>query len=288
MFTSCCPGWVRFLKSQYPELTGRLSTAKSPQQMFGAVSKTWIAQRLGVDPEKVFSISVMPCVAKKAERELPGMQSADAGDDVDLVLTTRELIRMVCSEPIDVPALTETPFDSPLGDGTGAGVIFGATGGVMEAALRSAYFLATGENPPADAFREVRASQHFQAAWREASFDLAGTTVRCAIASGLGNARQLIQAIQRGEAHYEFVEVMACPGGCAGGGGQPVDGSDRELAASRGEVLYDLDRKAALRFSHENPAVQALYQEYLEAPCSKKAEHLLHCDHFAWQMPQNH
>ena len=125
--------------------------------MFGAVSKTWIAQRLGVDPEKVFSISVMPCVAKKAERELPGMQSADAGDDVDLVLTTRELIRMVCSEPIDVPALTETPFDSPLGDGTGAGVIFGATGGVMEAALRSAYFLATGENPPADAFREVRA-----------------------------------------------------------------------------------------------------------------------------------
>lgn len=288
MFTSCCPGWVRFLKSQYPELTGRLSTAKSPQQMFGAVSKTWIAQRLGVDPEKVFSISVMPCVAKKAERELPGMQSADAGDDVDLVLTTRELIRMVCSEPIDVPALTETPFDSPLGDGTGAGVIFGATGGVMEAALRSAYFLATGENPPADAFREVRASQHLQAAWREASFDLAGTTVRCAIASGLGNARQLIQAIQRGETHYEFVEVMACPGGCAGGGGQPVDGSDRELAASRGEVLYDLDRKAALRFSHENPAVQALYQEYLEAPCSEKAEHLLHCDHFAWQMPQNH
>ena len=149
MFTSCCPGWVRFLKSQYPELTGRLSTAKSPQQMFGAVSKTWLAKRLGLAPEKIFSVSIMPCVAKKAECELPGMQSTAAGPDVDLVLTTREFARMVRAEHIDVPVLAESPFDSPLGDGTGAGVIFGATGGVMEAALRSAYFLATGENPPA-------------------------------------------------------------------------------------------------------------------------------------------
>lgn len=285
MFTSCCPGWVRFLKSQFPEMTGRLSTAKSPQQMFGAVAKTWLAKRLGVDPKNIFSISVMPCVAKKAESELPGMQS-EVGCDVDLVLTTRELARMMRAENIAVPSLEESAFDSPLGDGSGAGVIFGATGGVMEAALRTAYFLVTGENPPADAFREVRDDGRSKG-WREATFDLAGTPVRCAVASGLGNARRLLQALRRGEVQYEFVEVMACPGGCAGGGGQPVDGSDREKAAPRGAVLYDLDRKAELRFSHENPAVQALYQEYLDAPCSEKAEHLLHCDHFAWQMPQN-
>ncbi len=285
MFTSCCPGWVRFLKSQFPEMTGRLSTAKSPQQMFGAVAKTWLAKRLGVDPKNIFSISVMPCVAKKAESELPGMQS-EVGCDVDLVLTTRELARMMRAENIAVPSLEESAFDSPLGDGSGAGVIFGATGGVMEAALRTAYFLVTGENPPADAFREVRDDGRSKG-WREATFDLAGTPVRCAVASGLGNARRLLRALRRGEVQYEFVEVMACPGGCAGGGGQPVDGSDREKAAPRGEVLYDLDRKAELRFSHENPAVQALYQEYLDAPCSEKAEHLLHCDHFAWQMPQN-
>ena len=285
MFTSCCPGWVRFLKSQFPEMTGRLSTAKSPQQMFGAVAKTWLAKRLGVDPKNIFSISVMPCVAKKAESELPGMQS-EVGCDVDLVLTTRELARMMRAENIAVPSLEESAFDSPLGDGSGAGVIFGATGGVMEAALRTAYFLVSGENPPADAFREVRDDGRSKG-WREATFDLAGTPVRCAVASGLGNARRLLRALRRGEVQYEFVEVMACPGGCAGGGGQPVDGSDREKAAPRGEVLYDLDRKAELRFSHENPAVQALYQEYLDAPCSEKAEHLLHCDHFAWQMPQN-
>ena len=285
MFTSCCPGWVRFLKSQFPEMTGRLSTAKSPQQMFGAVAKTWLAKRLGVDSKNIFSISVMPCVAKKAESELPGMQS-EVGCDVDLVLTTRELARMMRAENIAVPSLEESAFDLPLGDGSGAGVIFGATGGVMEAALRTAYFLVTGENPPADAFREVRDDGRSKG-WREATFDLAGTPVRCAVASGLGNARRLIRALRRGEVQYEFVEVMACPGGCAGGGGQPVDGSDREKAAPRGAVLYDLDRKAELRFSHENPAVQALYQEYLDAPCSEKAEHLLHCDHFAWQMPQN-
>ncbi len=285
MFTSCCPGWVRFLKSQFPEMTGRLSTAKSPQQMFGAVAKTWLAKRLGVDPKNIFSISVMPCVAKKAESELPGMQS-EVGCDVDLVLTTRELARMMRAENIAVPSLEESAFDSPLGDGSGAGVIFGATGGVMEAALRTAYFLVTGENPPAEAFREVRDDGRSKG-WREATFDLAGTPVRCAVASGLGNARRLLRALRRGEVQYEFVEVMACPGGCAGGGGQPVDGSDREKAAPRGAVLYDLDRKAELRFSHENPAVQALYQEYLDAPCSEKAEHLLHCDHFAWQMPQN-
>ena len=286
MFTSCCPGWVRFLKSQYPEMTGRLSTAKSPQQMFGAVAKSWLAHRLGIEPENVYSISIMPCIAKKAERELPGMQSAGAGSDVDLVLTTRELARIVRAEHIDVEQLADSPFDDPLGNGSGAGVICGATGGVMEAALRSAYFLTTGENPSADAFCEVRAVENESRPWREAAFDLAGTTIHCAVASGLANARHLIRAIKRREVHYEFVEIMACPGGCAGGGGQPVDGSDREKAASRGDVLFSLDEKAELRFSHENPAVKALYNEYLSAPCSERAEGLLHCDHFAWQMPQ--
>ena len=286
MFTSCCPGWVRFLKSQYPEMTGRLSTAKSPQQMFGAVAKSWLAKRLGVEPENVYSISIMPCIAKKAERELPGMQSAGAGSDVDLVLTTRELARMVRAEHIDVEQLTDSPFDDPLGNGSGAGVIFGATGGVMEAALRSAYYLTTGENPAPEAFREVRAAEDESRPWREATFDLAGTTVHCAVASGLANARQLVRAVKRGEVHYEFVEIMACPGGCAGGGGQPVDGSDTEKAAQRGDVLFSLDKQAERRFSHENPAVQALYSEYLTNPCSERAEALLHCDHFAWQMPQ--
>ena len=286
MFTSCCPGWVRFLKSQYPEMTGRLSTAKSPQQMFGAVAKSWLAKRLGVEPENVYSISIMPCIAKKAERELPGMQSAGAGSDVDLVLTTRELARMVRAEHIDVEQLTDSPFDDPLGNGSGAGVIFGATGGVMEAALRSAYYLTTGENPAPEAFREVRAAEDESRPWREATFDLAGTTVHCAVASGLANARQLVRAVKRGEVHYEFIEIMACPGGCAGGGGQPVDGSDTEKAAQRGDVLFSLDKQAERRFSHENPAVQALYSEYLTNPCSERAEALLHCDHFAWQMPQ--
>ncbi|MDO4270710.1 MAG: [FeFe] hydrogenase, group A [Eubacteriales bacterium] len=285
MFTSCCPGWVRFLKSQYPALTGRLSTAKSPQQMFGAVSKTWLAYKLGVDPDKIFSVSIMPCVAKKAECELPGMRSTAHGPDVDLVLTTRELARMVRAENLDVQTLEEAPFDAPLGDGSGAGVIFGATGGVMEAALRSAYALVTGENPPADAFRDVRGYAAGHGGWREATFDLGGTPVRCAVASGLSNARHLLRALERGEVRYEFVEVMACPGGCAGGGGQPVDGSDVERAAPRGDVLYELDQTADLRFSHENPAVQALYAEYLDAPCSEKAEGLLHCDHFSWNMP---
>lgn len=285
MFTSCCPGWVRFLKSQFPEMTGRLSTAKSPQQMFGAVGKTWLAHNLGVDADKIYSISIMPCIAKKAERELPSMDSAGHGSDVDLVITTRELARMARAEHLDVENIAESSFDSPLGDGTGAGVIFGATGGVMEAALRSAYFLTTGENPSPDAFREVRDDGTISPLpWREATFELAGRTVRCAVASGLGNARQLLHSLQRREVHYEFVEIMACPGGCAGGGGQPVDGTDREKAADRGKVLFRLDQNAPLRFSHENPAVQALYREYLDEPCSHRAEELLHCDHFAWQM----
>ena len=279
MFTSCCPGWVRFLKSQYPELTGQLSTAKSPQQMFGAVAKSWFAQKLGVDRSKIFCVSVMPCVAKKAECALPTM-AVNGDPDVDLVLTTRELVRMLRADNLNPANLPEEELDSPLGTHTGAGVIFGATGGVMEAALRTAVFALTGKNPDPDAFAEVRTGPGL----REATYEVAGATVRCAVVSGLGNARALIEKLKAGKAHYDFVEVMACPGGCVGGGGQPISVDDQELYGVRGERLYDLDRVNPMRFSHENPQVQALYDEFLGAPLSEKAEELLHTDHYGWSM----
>ena len=280
MFTSCCPGWVRFLKSQYPELTGQLSTAKSPQQMFGSVAKSWLAQKLGVEPEKLFCVSVMPCVAKKAECALPTM-ATEHGPDVDVVLTTRELVRMLRADQLDPANIPEEPLDSPMEVHTGAGVIFGATGGVMEAALRTAAFILTGENPDPEAFAGVRTGPGL----REASYEVAGIPVRCAVVSGLGNARRLLEQLKAGKVHYDFVEVMACPGGCVGGGGQPVSVEDEERYGVRGARLYDLDRANPMRFSHENPQVQALYQEFLGAPLSEKAEELLHTDHRAWSMP---
>ncbi len=281
MFTSCCPGWVRFLKSQYPELVPQLSSAKSPQQMFGSVIKSYYAELLGVEPEKIFSVSVMPCTAKKAEAALPAMDSAGAGQDVDLVLTTREIVRMIRAEHILVEDLPEEGCDLPLGIGTGAGVIFGATGGVMEAALRTAAYLVTGKNPDPDAFKDVRGMD----GWKEAVFDLAGSSIRVAVASGLGNARRLIRALRRGDVHYDFVEIMACPGGCVGGGGQPIHDGE-ELAEDRAGNLYGLDRISNLRFSHENPSIQKVYREYFQEPMSEKAHHLLHTDHNAWDMPQ--
>ena len=280
MFTSCCPGWVRFLKSQYPELTSQLSTAKSPQQMFGAVAKSWLAEKLGVAPEKICVVSIMPCVAKKAEAELPTMRG-DYGPDVDVVLTTRELVRMMRADHIDPHYLEEEALDSPMGTHTGAGVIFGATGGVMEAALRTASYVLTGENPDADAFKDVRTEPGL----REVTYEVAGIPVRCAVVSGLGNARKLIEKLKEGKVHYDFVEVMACPGGCVGGGGQPISVEDEELYGVRGERLYELDRENTLRFSHENPDVQALYAEFLGEPLGETAHHLLHTDHKAWNMP---
>lgn len=281
MFTSCCPGWVRFLKSQYPEYTDNLSSAKSPQQMFGAIAKSYYAKLLGVEPSKIYCVSVMPCLAKKHECDLATMKDAGAGQDVDAVLTTREVVRMIRAEHILPQTLAEEDFDSPLGIGTGAGVIFGATGGVMEAALRSAYYLVTGKNPDPDAFQAVRGME----GWKEATFELAGRSVRTAVASGLGNTRRLMEAIRTGRAEYDFVEIMACPGGCSGGGGQPIaDG--REQAAERAEVLYGLDKISALRFSHENPSVLACYRDFLGSPLSEVAHHLLHTDHHAWRMPE--
>ena len=277
-FTSCCPGWVRFVRTEYPEMAANLSTAKSPQQMFGAVAKSYYAEKLGKAPEDIFCVSVMPCTAKKYESATPEVSDA-ASQDVDVVLTTRELDRMLRAMQINVAALPEEDFDSPLGRGSGAGVIFGVTGGVMEAALRTAYWQLTGSNPPADAFQEIRG----QKPWREASLTIGETTVRLAVASGLGSARQLMDALRSGQVHYDFVEVMACPGGCSGGGGQPIhDGQD--FAAQRGQQLYQLDAESPIRFSHENPDVQALYREYLGQPLSEKAHHLLHTDQRTWTL----
>lgn len=279
MFTSCCPGWIRFIKSQYPHLVKYLSTAKSPQQMFGAVMKTYFAEKLNVAPEQIYTISVMPCVAKKGEREMELFYQEYAGHDVDAVITTRELVKMIRSAHICPDTLEDIEGDRPMQEGTGAGVIFGATGGVMEAALRSAYYLIKGENPPAEAFTQVR-SQGFNAndGVQEADFRIDDITVRTAVVSGLGNTRVLIDKIERGEVQYDFVEVMACPGGCVGGGGQPIhDGEER--AFSRGQSLYSLDRNARLRFSHENPDIQTLYKEYFGEPNSKKAHMLLHTEH---------
>lgn len=276
MFTSCCPGWVRFIKTQFPDMIGRLSTAKSPQQMFGAVMKTYFAKKLEVDPERIFTLSIMPCLAKKAEREMDLFYEEYAGHDIDCVLTTRELDRMLRAEHLNPQFLEEGEFDSPFEAGTGAGVIFGATGGVMEAALRSAYFLVTGENPDADAFHEIRGVK--RQGWTEAEFDVAGKVIRVAVVSGLGNTRKLMEAIRRKEVKYEFVEVMACPGGCAGGGGQPIhDG--QELAEERGSSLYFLDRNTDIRFSHDNPDIQNVYKEFFEKPLSHRAHQLLHTEH---------
>lgn len=280
MFTSCCPGWVRFLKSQYPQLTRQLSTAKSPQQMFGSITKSWFAQKIGADAKNIRCISIMPCMAKKAECALPTMRT-EAGPDVDIALTTREFVRMIRADKIDVALLEEARPDAPLGIHTGAGEIFGATGGVMEAALRTAVFALTGHNPSADGFQDIRRGQGL----REVSYSIGGVPLRCAVVSGLGEARKLIEAILAGKAHYDFVEVMACPGGCAGGGGQPISCEDQELAGERGKRLYQLDQASLLRFSHENPEVQALYRDYLGEPLSEKAEQLLHTDHTGWQMP---
>ena len=279
MFTSCCPGWVRFVKSQFPHMVKYLSTAKSPQQMFGAILKTYFAEKIGVSPEQIYTVSVMPCVAKKDEREMELFYGEYAGHDVDAVITTRELIKMIRSAHISPDTLEDIKSDTPMREGSGAGVIFGTTGGVMEAALRSAYYLLKSENPDVDAFRVVR-SPGFQEnnGVVEADFTIDDITVKTAVVSGLANTRVLLKRIEREEVHYDFVEVMACPGGCVGGGGQPIhDGEER--AYDRGKNLYMLDAGANVRFSHENRDIIRIYDEYLEKPNSHKAHMLLHTEH---------
>ena len=280
MFTSCCPGWVRFIKSHYPEFIPQVSTSKSPQQMFGAVAKSYYADILKVSPKKIFSVSIMPCLAKKAECAYPNMTDKEGLYDVDVALTTREVNRLIRSFHLSPDKLSDTVLDMPLGIGSGAGNIFGATGGVMEAALRSAYYLATGENPDPEAFQDVRGMD----GWKESSFSIAGNKLKIAVVHGLANADKLLKALKTGQAHYDFVEVMACPGGCVGGGGQPIH-DQKEMAALRAPVLYKQDREGSLRFSHENPSIKAIYKDYLGEPLSEIAEELLHTDQKGWLMP---
>ncbi|HIU87634.1 MAG TPA: (2Fe-2S)-binding protein [Candidatus Avilachnospira avistercoris] len=285
MFTSCCPGWIRFIKSQFPELVPQLSSAKSPMQMFGAVMKTYFAEQIGKKPEDIYSVAIMPCLAKKGEANMPLYYGEYAGHDTDLVITTRELCRMIRSTNILPQLLRDVEADRLFRDGSGAGVIFGATGGVMEAALRTAYFKIMGENCTPDAFRVVRAAgDNFGV--QEAEFRLKDIKLRVAAVSGLANTRKLLTAIERGEKHYDFVEVMACPGGCVGGGGQPQhDGY--ELAYERGQNLYFLDNRAEIRYSHMNPDIWNLYNNFFGEPLSHKAHQLLHTDHNAWEMPRS-
>ncbi|MDK2866214.1 MAG: NADP-reducing hydrogenase subunit HndD [Clostridiales bacterium] len=274
MFTSCCPAWVQFLKKQYPSFKPALSTVKSPQQMFGAITKSYFSDRTGIDPHKMMVVSIMPCIAKKEENKLENMRSACGDLDVDVILTTRELIRLMKAQHLNMNQIASRPFDSPLGSSTGAGVIFGATGGVMDAALRSAYYLIEGKNVDADAFDAVRGME----GWKEATFTIPSFgDIRVAIVSGLGNTRALMESLSKGEAAYDFVEVMACPGGCAGGGGQPIHEA-KECAEERGEMLWRLDQQAAIRYSHENEEVSALYRDFLGKPLGAKAHALLHTD----------
>lgn len=283
MFTSCCPGWVRFIKSQYPNLVPQLSTAKSPQQMFGAVMKTYFAESINKSPEDIVTVSVMPCLAKKGERNMELFHGEYAGHDTDIVITTRELTRMIRSSHLEPATLVDRECDQLMKEGSGAGVIFGATGGVMEAALRSAYFLVTGKNPEPDAFSVVRAKSQ-ETGITEATIQIGDASVSAAVVSGLGNTRKLVDQILRGEVHYDFVEVMACTGGCVGGGGQPIHDGE-ECAFERGKNLYFLDKNAPLRFSHENPDILKLYTDFMGKPLSHKAHMLLHTDHNAWEMP---
>ena len=247
MFTSCCPGWLRFIKS--------------PQQMFGAVMKTYFAEKLGVSPQRIYTVSVMPCVAKKGEKEMELFYQEYAGHDVDAVITTRELTKMIKSAHISPDTLSDIESDRPMQDGTGAGVIFGVTGGVMEAALRTAYYLLKSENPPEDAFKAVRSTGFNEnEGIQEADFQIDNVTVRTAAVSGLGNARALLDRINKGEVHYDFVEVM-------------------EMAYERGRKLYHLDENAKRRFSHENHDVRKMYEEYFVKPNSPKSHMLLHTEH---------
>ncbi len=270
LITSCSPGWIKYIEHFYPELLPHVSSCKSPQQMFGAMAKSYYAQISGIDPKDIFVVSVMPCTAKKYEAARPEMK--DSGyRDVDAVLTTRELGRMFKHEGIDFNSLEDGEFDSPLGISTGAAAIFGVTGGVMEAALRTVYEVVTGQTLEKLEFTGVRG----MAGVKASSVNLGGTEVKVAVAHGLAHAKQIMEAIAAGEADYTFIEVMCCPGGCIGGGGQPY-GTTNAVREKRIQGLYEVDQKAELRKSHENPAIQKLYEDYLQAPLSPISHKLLH------------
>ena len=279
MFTSCCPGWIKFCEHNYPELLPNLSSCKSPQQMFGALLKTYYCEKNGIDPKDLFVVSVIPCTAKKFEAERD--EFAHAGvEDVDVALTTRELARMIKNSSISFVDLPDSEFDDPFALATGAGAIFGATGGVMEAALRTANNLLGGNNE-ALVFSDVRGTDGI----KEATYTINGTEVSVCVASGLANARKVIEMIKSGEKNYLFVEIMACPGGCINGGGQPFQfdavRNFVDLKSLRAAVLYKSDDANGLRKSHESPVVKALYDGYLGAPGKDKAHHILHTSYTA-------
>ncbi|HWQ29954.1 MAG TPA: NADH-dependent [FeFe] hydrogenase, group A6 [Negativicutes bacterium] len=274
MITSCSPGWIKFCEHNYHEFLDNLSTCKSPQQMFGAVAKSYYAQKAGIDPKDIVVVSIMPCTAKKYEAGREEM-NVDGVQDVDIVLTTRELAKMIKQARIDFPAIDDGQYDSIMGDSTGAAVIFGATGGVMEAALRTVADILTGEDLKNIEYTPVRGMEGI----KEATVNVNGMDIKVAVAHGGGNAAKLLDSIKNGEADYHFIEIMACPGGCINGGGQPIimdkDKTD-EVKKLRAQGLYKIDTDRKHRKSHENPEIKKLYEEYLEEPNSHKAHHLLH------------
>ena len=275
MITSCSPGWVKFIESNFPDLLSHLSSCKSPHQMFGAILKTYYAKQENIDPKKMYVVSVMPCTAKKFEKDRPEME-VDGIRDVDAVITTRELARMIKQANIDFVNLPNEEFDIPMGEATGAGAIFGTTGGVMEAALRTAQDTLTGENLDKIEFEDVRGG----AGIKRATVNIAGKDIKVVVASGLGNARKILEQIANGEADYQFVEIMACPGGCIMGGGQPIKSSkirsEVDVRKLRADALYSIDEKSTIRKSHENPILKKIYKDYLGKPGSELAEKLLH------------
>ncbi len=275
LITSCSPGWIKFMEHFYPELMENVSTCKSPQQMFGAVAKTYYAQKLGIDPQDMVVVSIMPCTAKKFECQREEMTSSGC-QDVDYSLTTREAARMLKEKGIDLKEMPEEEFDDPLGISTGAGAVFGATGGVMEAALRSVYEIVSGKTLESLDFYDVRGMEGV----KEATVNIDGLEVGVAVAHSLGNARKILDRVKEGDSKYHFIEIMACPGGCIGGGGQPIP-TDLDIRMRRIEAIYQVDKNLPLRKSHENPAVKQLYEEFLGEPNGEKAHHLLHTHYLA-------
>ena len=275
MITSCSPGWVKYCEHYYPDQLDHLSSCKSPQQMFGAVAKTWYAKKMNLDPKDIVVVSIMPCTAKKFECGRDD-QSASGYADIDYALTTRELARMIGTAGISFNNLPDEEFDNPLGEGTGAGVIFGATGGVMEAALRTAAETLTGEELKSVEFTEVRGTEGI----KEAVYTVAGMEIKVCAASGLKNAEAVMEKVKNGTADYQFIEIMACPGGCVNGGGQPVQPASVrnfvDLKGIRGKALYEADKNLPLRKSHESEAIKTVYREYFEKPGSHIAHEVLH------------
>ena len=275
MITSCSPGWVKYIEMNYPELLPHLSSCKSPHQMLGSLIKTYYAQKEGIDPKKIYVVSVMPCIAKKFERQREEMKN-NGLYDVDNVITTRELSRMIKQANIEFETLQESAFDDPMGEATGAAAIFGTTGGVMEAALRTAQDTLTGENLEKIEFEQVRGEDGI----KKATVNLAGKDLKIVATSGLANAKEILEEIKQKKADYQFVEIMACPGGCVMGGGQPIKNAKMranvDIRKLRADALYSIDEKSTIRKSHENPVVQKIYAQYLEKPGSQKAEKLLH------------